>query len=120
MLRDLTAADERDQKVRDRGLKLIEKDFVIARLLQYMDILMKQLLEYPESCVDEIIALVQAEGGAARLDASRKLETGISKIIKDSKDQLIKELSGLRAKYQDTDGLDQKIKDAVVEVMEED
>jgi hypothetical protein len=119
MLKDLSAADERDQKVRERRLQLIEKDFVIARLIQYLDTLMKQLLEYPESAVDEIIALVQAEGAAARLDVSRKLETGISKIIKDSKDQLIKELSGLRAKYQDNDGLDQKIKDAVAEVMEE-
>lgn len=119
MLKDLAAADERDQKVRERRLQLIEKDFVIARLIQYLDTLMKQLLEYPESTVDEIIALVQAEGGAARLEVSRKLETGISKIIKDSKEQLIKELSGLRAKYQDADGLDQKIKDVVAEVMEE-
>jgi hypothetical protein len=119
MLKDLTAADERDQKVRERRLMLIEKDFVIARLIQYLDVLMKQLLEYPESIVDEVIALVQAQGSDARLNVSRKLENGISKIIKDSKEQLIKELSGLRAKYQDADGLDQKIKDAVAEVMEE-
>jgi hypothetical protein len=119
MLKDLTAADERDQKVRERRLQLIEKDFVIARLVQYLDVLMKQLLEYPESIVDEVIALVQAQGSDARLNVSRKLENGISKIIKDSKEQLIKELSGLRAKYQDADGLDQKIKDAVAEVMEE-
>ena len=119
MLKDLSAADERDQKVRERRLQLIEKDFVIARLIQYLDILMKQLLEYPESTVDEIIALVQAQGGAARLDVSRKLEIGISKIIKDSKEQLIKELSGLRAKYQDSDGLDQKIRDAITEAIEE-
>jgi hypothetical protein len=82
MLKDLSAADERDQKVRERRLQLIEKDFVIARLIQYLDTLMKQLLEYPESVVDGIIDLVQAVGGAARLDVSRKLETGISKIIK--------------------------------------
>jgi hypothetical protein len=119
MLRDLAAADERDQKTRERRLLLIEKDFVIARLFQYLDVLMKQLLEYPESAVDEIIALVQAEGGNERIDVSRKLENGISKIIKDSKEQLLKELSGLRAKYQDTDGLDQKIKDAVADAIEE-
>ena len=119
MLKDLAAADERDQKVRERRLQLIEKDFVIARLVQYLDTLMRQLLEYPESAVDEIIALVQAQGDVARLEVSQKMEIGISKIIKDSKEQLIKELSGLRAKYQDGDGLDQKIKDAVVEIMEE-
>jgi hypothetical protein len=120
MLKDLSAADERDQKVRERRLQLIEKDFVIARLIQYLDGLMKQLLEYPESAVDGIISLVQAEGSAARLDVSRTMERGISKIIKDAKEQLIKELSGLRSKYQDDDGLDDKIKDAVAEAIEED
>jgi hypothetical protein len=81
---------------------------------------MKQLLEYPESAVDGIISLVQAEGSAARLDVSRTMERGISKIIKDAKEQLIKELSGLRSKYQDDDGLDDKIKDAIAEAIEDD
>ena len=119
MLKDLAAADERDQKVRERRLQLVEKDFVIARLIQYLDVLMKQLLEFPESVVDELIALVQAQGGAARIDVSRKLEHGISRIIKNSKEQLIEELRGLRSKYQEDDGLDQKIKDTIVEIMED-
>jgi len=119
MLKDLAAADERDQKVRERRLQLVEKDFVIARLIQYLDVLMKQLLEFPESVVDELIALVQAQEGAARIDVSRKLEHGISRIIKNSKEQLIEELRGLRSKYQEDDGLDQKIKDTIVEIMED-
>jgi len=118
MLKDLTAADERDQKVRERRLQLVDKDFVTARLIQYLEMLMKQLLEYPESATDEIIALVQAQGEAARLEVSRKLETGISKIIKNSKEELIKELSGLRSKYQDDDRLSDKIKEAIAEATE--
>jgi len=118
MLKDLTAADERDQKVRERRLQLVEKDFVTARQIQYLEMLMKQLLEYPESIVDEIIALVQASGEAARLDVSRKLEAGISKIIRNSKEELIKELSGLRSKYQDDDRLSDKIKEAIAEAAE--
>ena len=118
MLKDLTAADERDQKVRERRLQLVDKDFVTARLIQYLEMLMKQLLEYPESAVDEIIALVQAQGETARLDVSRKLETGISKIIRNSKEELIKELSGLRSKYQDDDKLSDKIKEAIAEATE--
>jgi hypothetical protein len=120
MLKDLTAADERDQKVRERRLQLIEKDFVISHLIQFLDALMRQLFEYPKSAVDEIIALVQAQGEAAKVDVTQKMEAGISKIIKNSKEELIKTLSGLRAKYQDGDGLDQKIREAVAEVMEDD
>jgi len=118
MLKDLAAADERDQKVRERRLQLIEKDFVIARLIQYLDILMKQLLEYPESAVDEIIALVQAKGNSARLDVSRKLESGISRIIKNAKEELTRELGGLRSKYQDDDKLNDKIKEAITEAID--
>jgi len=119
MLKDLAAADERDQKVRERRLQLVEKDFVITRLLQYLDTLIKQVLEYPESAVDEVVALVQAQGGSAKLDISRKLEAGISRIIKDSKEQLVKELDGLRSKHQDDDKLSEKIKEAIAEATEE-
>jgi hypothetical protein len=35
MLKDLSAADEKDQKVQERRLQLVEKDFVVARLFQY-------------------------------------------------------------------------------------
>jgi uncharacterized lipoprotein YehR (DUF1307 family) len=48
------------------------------------------------------------------------MENGLSRIIKDSKEQIIKELSGLRSKYQEKDGLDEKIKEAVAEAIEED
>jgi hypothetical protein len=118
MLRDLTAVDEKDQRVQERRLQLVEKDFIVARIFQYLDGLMKQLLEYPESSVDEIISLVQSQGDAARHDVSRKMEIGISKIIKDSKEQVIKELSGLRAKYQEKDSIiDEKIKEAIEEAI---
>jgi hypothetical protein len=120
MLKDAAAADERDQKVQERRLQLVEKDFIIARVFQYLDVLMKQLLEYPESAVDGIISLVQAKGGAARLEVSQTIEAGISKIIKGSKEQVMNELSGLRAKYQGGDDLDEKIKEAVEEAIDAD
>jgi hypothetical protein len=118
MLRDLTAADEKDQKVQERRLQLVEKDFIVARLFNYIDTLMKQLLEFPESAVDDIVSVALSEGVNARQDVSRKMETGISKIIKDSKDQIIKELGGLRAKYQEDDRLD-GIREAIEEAMGE-
>jgi hypothetical protein len=116
MLRDLAAADEKDQKTQERRLQLVEKDFIIARIFQYLDVLMKQLLEWPEGAVDGIIALVQSEGAAARQDVSRTMEKGITGIIKDAKAQIIKEFSGLRAKYQDDDKLDE-VKAAIEEVI---
>jgi hypothetical protein len=48
------------------------------------------------------------------------METGLSRIIRDSKDQIIKELSGLRSKYQEKDGFDEKIREAVAEAIEDD
>jgi hypothetical protein len=112
MLRDLAAADEKDQKT--RRLQLVEKDFIVARVFSYIDVLMKQLLEWPEGAVDGIIALVQSEGAAARQDISRILEKGVSDTIKDA--HIIKEFSGLREKYQDDDKLDE-VKAAIEEAI---
>jgi hypothetical protein len=107
MLRDLAAADEKDQKTQERRLQLVEKDFIIARVFQYLDDLMKQLLEWPLGVAPGIIALVLSEGEAAQNDIIREMEKGVGNIIKDAKAQVIKELSGLRAKYQDDDKLDE-------------
>jgi hypothetical protein len=116
MLRDLAAADEKDQKTQERRLQLVEKDFILARVFQYLEVLMKQLLEYPEGAVDGIIAMVQSKGAAARRDVVRTIEKGMTDIIKDSKNQVIKEMNGLRAKYQDDDKLDE-VKAAIEEAI---
>ena len=116
MLRDLAAADEKDQKTQERRLQLVEKDFIIARVFQYLDDLMKQLLEWPSGAAAGIIALVLSGGEEARLDVIKELEKGLGNIIKDAKTQIIKELSGLRAKYQEDDKLDE-VKDAIEEAI---
>jgi hypothetical protein len=118
MLKDLATAEEKDQKTQERRLQLVEKDFIVARLFNYIDTLMKQLLEYPESSVDDIVSLALSEGTNSRQDISRKMENGISKIIKDAKEQIVKELSGLRAKYQEDDKLDE-IREAIEDVIGE-
>jgi hypothetical protein len=107
MLRDLAAADEKDQKARERRLELVEKDFVISHVFSYINDLMKQLLEWPEGAADGIIALVQSQGEAARGDVVKEIENGTSKIMKDAKNHITKEFSGLRTKYQDDDKLDE-------------
>jgi hypothetical protein len=55
-LRDITMAAEKEQRMAERSLKLIEKDFVTSRLFQYVDVLMKQIIEYPEGSVDTLVA----------------------------------------------------------------
>jgi hypothetical protein len=118
MLRNLTTSDEKDQKVQERRLQLVEKDFITARVIEYLNVLMKQLLEYPSSAVDGIISLVQSKGSNSRQDVTRIMESGLSKIIKGSKEQVVKETDGLRAKYQEKDDdLHEKIKEAIEEVI---
>ncbi|MDR0785582.1 MAG: hypothetical protein LBE74_06850 [Treponema sp.] len=112
MLRDLTAAEEKDQRTRERRLQLVEKDFVTARVFRYLDELMRQVLEYPESAVDELISLALSSGASARQGIVLRMENGLSKIIRDAKGQVAKEFSGLKAKYQNADtGLDERIEE---------
>jgi hypothetical protein len=117
MLRDLAAADEKDQKTQERRLQLVEKDFIIARVIQFLEVLMRQLLEWPDGAVDGIIATVQSEGAAARRDVVHLMEKGITEIIKDAKGQVAKEINSLRAKYQDNDDIGEKIREAVEEAV---
>jgi hypothetical protein len=107
MLRDLAAAEEKDQKTQERRLQLVEKDFVTARLFQYVDDLMKQLLEWAGTSAPGITALVLSGGEAALPDVTREIEKGVGGVIRDAKSQIIKELSGLRAKYHDDDRLEE-------------
>jgi hypothetical protein len=118
MLRDLTSADEKDQRVQERRLQLVEKDFIVARVFQYMDSLMKQILEYPESAADEIISLALSEGVAARADVSRKMQAGLTRIIRSAKERVIEELAGLKTKYQSVRGLEEKL-ETIAEKLED-
>jgi hypothetical protein len=118
MLRDLAAADEKDQKTRERRLQLVEKDFIISHIFQFLDVLLKQLLEWPKGAVDGIVALIQSEGAEARNDVTRLMEKGITDIIKDAKGQVIKDMDSLRAKYRDEDRLDE-VKAVIKEAMGE-
>ena len=109
MLRDLMSAEEREQRTRERRLQLIEKDFVTSRIFQYLDTLMVQLLEYPESAVDGIVSLIQSKGTEARNDVTARMRSGLTGILKGAKDVIQNELSGLRAKYQAGDDVEEKL-----------
>ncbi|MDR0629572.1 MAG: hypothetical protein LBG24_08060 [Treponema sp.] len=99
-LRDLTVTAEKEQRTKERGLKLIEKDFVTSRLFTFIDTVCKQIIEYPESAADAIIATVLSEGPESRPSLVNMMQEALGRIIAGSKNQIIKELTSLKGKYQ--------------------
>jgi hypothetical protein len=115
VLRDLTMASEKEQRIQERRLALIEKDFVTSRLFQFVDVLMKQLLEYPDAISASLVAVALSKGQGARADVTAKMKEGIEKIISGAKNQIIAELNGLRTKYQ---GGEDKIENMISDIEE--
>ena len=101
VLKILTESAEKDLKMKERRLALVDKDFVISRLFQYVDNLMVQFLEYPEGIADDLIARVLAEREESRQTIIETMKRGFSKIIGGAKEQMISELNGLKHKYHD-------------------
>lgn len=117
-LKDLTIAEAQDQKTQERRLQLVEKDFVVSHVFAFNDFLLKQLLEFPESIVDEAVALVMSEGLDARSNVRNLIVSGAVKIIKGAKAQILDNLSTLAVKYQKEDSLNERL-DRIEEKLEE-
>jgi hypothetical protein len=100
ILKDTTMSAEKEQRILERALTLIPKDFVISRLFNFIEGIMKQLLEYPDSVVDRVIALAVAESETTRIDIVETMTNGLTQIISGAKDNIISELNGLKNKYQ--------------------
>jgi hypothetical protein len=118
ILKDFTMAAEKDQRMKERGLTLIEKDFVVSRLFGFIDTLTKQSLDFPEAVADRVIALAKAQGEAARNDVITIMRDGIGRVIAGAKGQVISELNVLKSKYQNDSRNDDKF-DELKEVLEE-
>jgi hypothetical protein len=118
ILKDFTMAAEKDQRMKERGLTLIEKDFVVSRLFGFIDTLTKQSLEFPEAVADRVIALSKAQGEAARSEVIAIIRDGIGRVIAGAKGQVIAELNVLKSKYQ-TDYRDDDKFDEIKEAIEE-
>jgi hypothetical protein len=100
ILRDLTATAEREQRTREHGLKLIEKDFVTSKVFAFVDSVCKQIIEYPEAAADAIIAKIMSEGPEARPSVVSMMQEALGRIIAETKNQIVKELDSLKGKYQ--------------------
>jgi hypothetical protein len=99
-LRDLTATAEKEQRTKERGLKLVDKDFVTSRLFAFINAICKQIIEYPDSAADAIIAKIMSEGSEARPSVVDMMQEGLGRIIGETKNQIVKELTSLKGKYQ--------------------
>lgn len=99
ILKTIMETTEKEQRLQERRLALIEKDFVISKIFQFIEMLMVQLLEYPDGIADDIVAKVLSEKKEARPAVVQTLKNGLSKILAGSKQQIIKDLESLKSKY---------------------
>ena len=119
ILRDLSAADEREQKLQERRLMQIPKDFVTQRMFGYIDTLMRQLLDVPESICDALIAMVVADGEGARSGVIHLLSDNLTKCIAGAKEHIASELNSLRGKYEMLEKNDDALGDMVEQVLQD-
>jgi hypothetical protein len=119
ILRDLTAADEREQKTQERRLVQIPKDFVVQRLFGYTDTLMNQLLDVPESICDQIIAIVKSKGDGCRNDIIHVISDNLTKCISGAKEHALGELASLRNKYDKKDSAIEHATNALKEMIDD-
>ena len=106
ILQQITSANDRYQRTQERGLKLIPKDFVQGTTIQFLKNLARQILEYPEGAVDELIAKVQAHGADAKPEIIQVLRNGLGRIIAGAKEEIIRDLENQKGKYSDTQAED--------------
>ena len=116
ILRDLVTADEKDQKLQERRLLQVPKDFVVSRLFGFVDQLMNKLLDVPESITDQVIAYVQAGGDSMRQNVINLISDNVSRCIAGTKEHIISELNGLKGKY---DKQDASTDDVISEIKEQ-
>lgn len=105
ILRDLTAADEKDQRIQERRLIQIPKDFVQSSVMSLLETLMNKLLDLPERIADQAIAFVQADASTARQKIILLLNDDISAAIADSKNQINNKVQNMKGKYSQEDNL---------------
>lgn len=100
ILQRIMSANEKDQKIQERRLELIEKDFVISRVFSFLETLSSRLFDYTENIPISIIALVKS--GVENMDfkIKEKMRKDFSILIRDAKENINRELENLKKKYE--------------------
>ena len=117
ILRDLSTADEREQRMQEKRLLQVPKDFVVQRVFGYVDLLMNQLLDVPESVCDQVIATVASNGDNARTQVIHILSDNLTRCISGAKEHILEEIESLRNKYDRQDSMAQDMIQEQLEAM---
>ena len=99
ILNRIMQAAEKDQKIRERRLDLIEKNFCESKLFLYLENLSKLLFDFPESCIDQIIAFVKSDKENYRNLIINDMRKELGILISQTKDSIRRELDNLVSKY---------------------
>lgn len=102
ILRDLTTADEKAQRLQEKRQLQIPRDFVLTRIFGFLNQLTNSILDVPESITDQVIALVQSNPDNCRNKVITTVRDNLSRCIGGAKESVIKELNALREKYDDS------------------
>lgn len=109
VLKDLTSADEKTQRLQERRLLQVPRDFVVSRIFGFLNSLTNKILDIPESIADQMIALVQSDPDGCRQKIVNYCRDVFSRAIGGSKEKIIDELNALKGKYDDLDEMSSKI-----------
>lgn len=113
--KDLVTIEEKNQRLQEKRLQQLPRDFVIARLFGFQQQQASRVLDVPEAGADQIIAMVLANPEGCRQKIIEYMRDLLSRAIGGAKEHVINELSSLRAKYDDNSD---SISDKIDELME--
>lgn len=113
--KDLVTIEEKNQRLQEKRLQQLPRDFVIARLFGFQQQQASRVLDVPEAGADQIIAMVLANPDGCRQKIIEYMRDLLSRAIGGAKEHVINELSSLRAKYDDNSD---SISDKIDELME--
>jgi hypothetical protein len=106
ILNSLMSAMKRDVDIQEKRRALIEKDFVSAHLFQFLDVMINQIFDYPESAIDEFIAEIKADEKKARLKIPEKMRKDFSKIINEAKKNINRQIKKLNERHGEENEMD--------------
>ena len=113
--KDLVTIEEKNQRLQEKRLQLLPRDFVIARLFGFQQQQASRVLDVPEAGADQIVAMVMANPDGCRQKIIEYMRDLLSRAIGGAKEHVINELSSLRAKYDDSS---ESLSDKIDELME--
>ncbi|AEM22155.1 hypothetical protein Bint_1536 [Brachyspira intermedia PWS/A] len=99
VLYKLLQAQEREQKIKERDLELIEKDFVMKYIFKYIELLNLRLLDYPDSAVDNLTALIKTNENNVRIKIIEEMTKDFSMILTETKESIKREINKLLNKH---------------------